>query len=183
VRILQRKERVSFEYDYHLLKRWLIKMTFNSARIHSSIDLFAYPLLLPYINGESTAAGRSTQLYIQLSYPGIVPPERLACRDLEHAPAIWAPSENRVGFMYFNAPGVGRKLLRAVHLRSYSFYLAFFAPSENPAVTKDFASVFQSTLRTTVLLLASRQRADLVCDGADAWESIYAARANSLIEG
>ena len=39
VTIRRRHESVEFEYDYHLLKRWLWKMCFNSARMHNSIDL------------------------------------------------------------------------------------------------------------------------------------------------
>src|SRR4051812_11135562 len=36
-----RDELVSFDYDYHRLKRWLLKMSYNSARIHSAPDLEA----------------------------------------------------------------------------------------------------------------------------------------------
>jgi hypothetical protein len=32
----RRNDRVCLAYDYHLLKRWLLKMSFNSARIHNS---------------------------------------------------------------------------------------------------------------------------------------------------
>jgi hypothetical protein len=41
---------------------------------------------------------------------------------------VWEPKNNRVGLVVFNAEGVGRKVLRAVHLRSFSFFLAFFDP-------------------------------------------------------
>jgi len=43
VHIPKRHERVEFEYDYHRLKRWLLKMCFNSARIHSSRDVIVFP--------------------------------------------------------------------------------------------------------------------------------------------
>src|SRR5277367_1688101 len=38
IHLLERYEKVMFEFDYHLLKRWLLKICFNSARINASID-------------------------------------------------------------------------------------------------------------------------------------------------
>lgn len=73
VDIPQRHARVRFEYDYHLLKRWLLKMSYNSARIHDSRDLFALRALLPYIMGSQLMLGRSVDLYLQLVYPEDVP--------------------------------------------------------------------------------------------------------------
>jgi hypothetical protein len=181
VHVLNRFDRVRFEFDYHLLKRWLLKMCFNSARMHSSLDLIAYPALLPYVCGHSTAAGRSVQLYLQLCYPGVVPPEHLAQPNLRDAPVIWEPQDNRVGFLYFQVPEVGSKVLRAVHLRSYSFYLAFFEPSAKASIAADFAKEFLAKIRATVLLLASRQKTDLVCDGQDAWKSYEGSRETSIV--
>jgi hypothetical protein len=127
--IYQRHATVRFEYDYHRLKRWLLKMSFNSARVDGSMDLFVYADLLRYIRGESLSAGRSVQLYVQLSCPGEIPREHLRDPELIGAPIVWEPKDNRVGLVVFNAEGVGRKVLRAVHLRSFSFFLAFFVPS------------------------------------------------------
>ncbi len=180
-RIMQRYEKVSFEYDYHLLKRWLLKMSYNSARIHNSMELFAYPALLPYINGGSISAGRSVRLFVQLAYPGTVPRDRLADIDLADAPLIWEPQDNRCGHLDFNVPGVGRKIVRVVHLRSYSFFLAFFKPGEKSATLKHFAETFLRTMSASELLLPSRPRIELICDGMDAWKSIDAARENRFV--
>ena len=148
--------------------------------MHSSIDSIAYPPILPYINGHSDSVGRSVHLYLQLSYPGRIPPDRMADPNLQSAPAIWEPQDNRVGLVWFDVPGVGRKLLRVVHLRSYSFFLAFFKLNEKAAVAAQFAKEFQSHMPATKLLLASRRYVDLVCDGADAWFSIDGARENAI---
>ena len=43
----ERYERVVFEYDYHRLKRWLLKMCFNSARIYSARDEIVFPPCCP----------------------------------------------------------------------------------------------------------------------------------------
>jgi hypothetical protein len=85
-------------------------MSYNSARVHSSLDLIAYPALLSYINGHSTSAGRFVDVYLQLSYPGVIPPEHMADPTLEGAPTPWEPHDNRVGLVYFDAPG--RRLKR-----------------------------------------------------------------------
>lgn len=182
-RILQRFEKVEVEFDYHLLKRWLLKMSYNSARMHSSLDLFVYPPLLPYINGHSKAIGRSVQVYLQLAYPGVVPPERREKPEFQDAPAVWEPQDNRVGFAWFDCPGVGRKLLRAVHLRSYTFYLAFFQITEKSSVANDFAREFLLRMPGTALLMASRSRLNLECDGEDAWRSFDGARETALSSG
>lgn len=61
-------ETVTFSFDYHLLKRWLLKLSFNSARIHDSPDRQALQVLRPYHHG-SNLLGRSTQLFLQLVHP------------------------------------------------------------------------------------------------------------------
>ncbi len=181
IHIHQRHASVRFEYDYHRLKRWLLKMSFNSARVHTSIDLFVYQDLLPYVHGQSLSAGRSVQLYVQLSYPGKIPPENVRDPELAGAPAVWEPQDNRVGLVAFNAEGVGRKILRVVHLRSFSFFLAFFDPNEKSAVLSHFSKTFPERMSAMVLLSASRTYADLVCDGMDAWRSFYGSRENSFV--
>ena len=183
VRILNWNEKVVFEYNYHLLKRWLLKMAFNSARIHSSLDLIVYPPLLNYINGSSNSAGRSVQVYLQLSYPGVIPAESLADTEFQDAPALWEPQDNRVGLAHFEVAGVGRKVLRAIHLRSYSFFLAFFEPCANAAAAGEFTKEFLARMPGTVLLQASRQWSNLVCNGGDAWHSYDGARENRFVAG
>src|SRR5260370_41732919 len=64
IRIPERYENVLFEYDYHSLKRWLLKLCFNSARVHAARDLYVFQPLLPYILGRSNDLGKSVQLYV-----------------------------------------------------------------------------------------------------------------------
>lgn len=181
VRIVQRYEKVNFEYDYHLLKRWLLKMSYNSARMHNSLELLAYSALLPYITGGSLSAGRSVQLFVQLAYPGAIPRDRIVDIDIADAPLIWEPQDNRCGHVDFNIPGVGRKIIRVVHLRSYVFYLAFFEPREKSATLNHFADTFLSMMSASKLLLPSRSRIELVCNGINAWKSIDTARENRFV--
>jgi hypothetical protein len=180
-RILKRHERVLFEYDYHPLKRWLLKMCFNSARINASIDAWVFPPLLPYILGKSTTMGRGVQLYVQLAYPGRVPDNQLEPDDPR--PLIYEPVANRVGHFWFAPEGIGKKLLRVVHLRSYSFYLAFFDDTTPRKEHDFFSEVFTSLNSKTKMLRASRRKVELVCDGMDAWESFSGSRANKIVTG
>lgn len=172
--ILKRHEPVEFEYDYHRLKRWLLKICFNSARIHSSADTIVFPPLLPYVRGESDAVGRSVQLFCQLSYPAQVPDEFLEPEAAR--PVIIYPDIHRVGHAWFAPDGIGKKMLRAVQLRSYSFYLAFWWPSERRSEIDYFTKWFLERVPCVVLLRASRTRETLVFDGASAWDSISKAR-------
>jgi hypothetical protein len=170
----ERYERVVFEYDYHRLKRWLLKMCFNSARIHSARDEIVFPPLLPYIMGNSEKLGRSVQLYVQLSYPAEIP-ENLLDSEVPR-PLMHYPTLNRCGNVWFNVEGVGKKLLRAVHLQSFSFYLAFFVPNERREVVEHFTKTFLRLMRATVLLRHSRKSVILFCDGMNAWDSVAEAR-------
>lgn len=181
VRIPRRNDTVWLEYDYHLLKRWLLKMSFNSARIHDSRDLHALEGLLPYIRGLNDRLGRSVQLYVQLAYPEEVPESDLSDYEGVERPVVFEPTGNRVGHLFFRIPGVGEKLLRAVHLRSFSFYLAFFKPDERRAVTEHFERVFTSHHRSTLRLRPSQPRVELCCDGIGAWESFRGSRVDRLI--
>lgn len=176
---VERHTKVEFEYDYHLLKRWLLKTCFNSARIHSARDEIVFPPLLPYILGVSEEVGRSVQLYAQLSYPAPIPEKFLEPSDPK--PCIFYPDMNRVGNLWFNLEGVGRKLLRTIHLQGFSFYLAFFLPNEKRAVSEHFSTTFLANMSATVMLRQSKNRVTLLCDGTSAWDSVAGARTTKLV--
>jgi hypothetical protein len=175
VRMPERYKRVVFEFDYHRLKRWLLKTCFNSARIHDAADIFVFQALLPYINGPSDAKGRYIQLYLQLAYPVQVPAEE----PVNTAQMCW-PADHRVGHLWFTTPE-GQKLLRAVHLRSYSFFLAFFEQGERNAAMDHFSRCFLARFPHAARLRASRPRVELTCDGYSAWESSESGRSNRLV--
>lgn len=177
-RNLEKDELVRFCADYHSLKRWLLKLCFNSARISQSVDLMVFPPLLPYIRGESDAVGRSVQLYVALQHPGEIP--------AEHRPEAWpaerpfCPTGHRLGQLFFRAPDGREKLLRAVHLRGFSFFLAFFDPSGPRSDEREFSRVFLHGLPAAVLLRKSSPCVDLRCE-VDAWQIFAGARANRIV--
>jgi hypothetical protein len=128
--------------------------------------------------GKSVHLGRSVQLYVEMSYPAEGPIEAL--KDPNDAPMMYFPTDHRVGHAWFAAHGVGRKMLRAVHIRSYSFFLAFFAPGEKQSVMHEFSRHYLARHENAVLLKASRSTVSLVCNGMNAWESANGARENTL---
>lgn len=180
VHIPERDELVEFAFDYHLLKRWLLKLCFNSARFHKSGDLFALEAMLPYILGKDDSFGKSVQLFLQLVYPEEVPAEDITPDAPSERPLIFKPTIHRVGHVFFRVSGVGEKLLRAVHLRSFTFVLAFFKPNERRAVQDDFAKVLTSHTGA-VLLRPSQPRIKVACNGIGAWASTEGSRANRLV--
>lgn len=175
VEIPQRFEEVAFEHDYHLLKRWLLKICYNSARIHSSADSFALEAVLPYILGKDDHLGRSVQLFVHLLYPEQVPPEDRLPEFRSEEDHVFVPAMNRVGHMHFVVSGLGRRLLRTVHLRAFCFVLAFSKPG-NPRSEQDFfAKLFQEQTRS-LLLRPSQPKVTLECNGMGAWTSFKYSR-------
>jgi len=83
--------------------------------------------------------------------------------------------------MLFRVPGIGQKVLRAVHLRSFGFYLAFFLPNEKLAVRNDFMNVFITNTPSTVLLRPSTPTVELTCNAMGAWDSFKASRTAKLV--
>ncbi|MCQ2005695.1 hypothetical protein [Rhizobium sp. NRK18] len=164
--IRERGEEVILEYDYHLLKRWLLKISYNSARINKS-DVPVFEPLIPYIMGQNMTAGRTVKLFLEMTYPSKVPPAEMQ----DGMPSIVRPAINRVGFFGYDASN-GVNMLRAVHLRSFSFLLAFLPGSATAASVNAFVAEFLSRRPSARELRASTSRATLLCDGIDCWASI-----------
>jgi Fe-S cluster biosynthesis and repair protein YggX len=180
VTILHRYERVYFEHSYHLLKRWLLKMCFNSARIHDSIDRIALEALRPYMLGQDDRLGRSVQLFVQLAFPESVPARELDPNSESDGFKLFEPTIHRVGHMLFRANGVDQKLVRTIHLRSYSFYLAYWPLGGTRAEQDDFEGVFTSYLAATKMLRPSEPVIQLHCNGIGAWTSYRDSRSGQF---
>lgn len=171
VHMPQRQETITFSFDYHLLKRWLLKLSFNSARIHGSPDRQALEALRAYILGKDILLGRSMQLFLQLVYPERVPESDLQAEYRGKEKIIWEPDSHRTGHMFFRAHGIGQKLLRAVHLRSFSFFVAYWEPTTDRAEQNFFETVYCAQEKFARLLRPSKQSIQVVCEGMGAWES------------
>lgn len=181
VNLRKRYERVTFAYDYHLLKRWLLKLSYNSARVHGADDLFALRGVVPYIMDQDPRSGRSVDLFVHLVHPEEVPEKDRSPIVPKNLPEICVPTDHRVGHFIFRSYR-GRKVLRAVHLRSFSSFLAFADPAASSrAEQHEFRRAFLDSLPFLRLLGASSSQVVLECDGMGAWQSFQDARLNRLI--
>ncbi|MEC5325800.1 hypothetical protein [Aurantimonas sp. A3-2-R12] len=181
--IRQRYEKVTFTYDFHRLKRWLLKMAYNSARIHLAPDTFALKALLPYTRGENDRLGRSVRLFLQLSYPAPIPAaERVRLGSEDEVPEIWEPRLNRVGISEVAIAGMGRKLIRHVALQSYTFMLAYSKPTDGAAANKEFAYEFLKRAPGAVEIKASQMQVSTIGDGANSWDQFRQSRVNALVD-
>jgi hypothetical protein len=140
-----------------------------------------YPPLMPYVRGYSDGIGRSVQVFVELSYPSPIPPEHFKDEEQDAISEVFVPLDHRVGHVWFEAQGVGRKLLRAVHLRSYSFFLAFYDPSATQEEPRKFEREFLIRRPAAAILRASRASVRLVCNGMNAWESFYGSQENTFV--
>ena len=111
-RILAEGEEISFEYDFNLLTRWLLKVSFNSARATGRDEQFFQPLVL-YMLGESS---KPEFVSVMLD---IVAPSVINGRTLE-------PRAVRCAGIF-----VGRSrpwvCVRLVAINSYYFYIVITA--------------------------------------------------------
>ena len=163
-----RDELVTFAYDYHPLKRWLLKISYNSARVHSAPDLEALEGTRPYILGASNTQGKSTALFLHLTYP-----ERIPADDLKEPSVtsdMFYPAGNRTGYLYFRVEEVVR-FLRAVHLRAVSFYVGYARLDEGLANEYRLDELLSCHVPGIVRLRPSRQSVSLECNGMGAWAS------------
>jgi hypothetical protein len=67
-------------------------------------------------------------------------------------------------------------MLRAVHLRSFSFFIAFFRHGESSEEIKVFVESFLFTRPETKVLLPTSEPVTVACDGIDAWQSFRRSR-------
>lgn len=123
-----------------------------------------YPPLTPYILDGSTPRVNA-RLFLQLVPPGLVSVQELKEIGLLHdEPIRWEPYLHRVGFLYFISNDGRKKLLRAVHLRSYSFFLAFFDPDATESEINKFIEVFKLQSKYVKHFSPDSSSVELVCD-------------------
>ena len=151
-------------------------MCYNSARIHSAHDEKALEDMLPYILGEDDKLGRSIQLFALLTYPEEVKKKEIDKTVTSDETIIIEPTVHRVGHIFFKVPNLGQKILRVVHLRSFSFLLAFWPPVGGKAEQNYFESIITSKMNGLKLLRANEKSITLECVGIGAYKSLKDSR-------
>ena len=168
-------DQIEFLFDYHRLKRWLLKMSFNSARIHDSPDLFALQALRPYILGGSDHLGSSVQIFLQLAYP-----EKVTASELDpNAPSadeiLLKPEIHRTGHVLFRPNATDQKLMRTVFLRAFHFHIAYWQPGSGRAMQNDFESALKERWPHVKRLRPNIPAIELKCAGVGAWQALKGA--------
>jgi hypothetical protein len=171
-RIVERGEAIRFEYNFDLLSRWLLKMCYNSARIHNS-DTHHLVKCREYILGHGSHPDHVT-MHLQLQYPS--PYDSSEIRNAREAgvPATrHEPRMNRVGhFGYPMRNGIGR-LGRAVHLQSYLFLIHLFPEKLTRRQREQSLKDFRVTFPYAARLDAKKWFCYPICEGVDSKEAIY----------
>ena len=175
-KIYERDEEIIFEYDYHKLVRWLLKLCYNSARVNNGRDLFIFDFLKEYILVHSLKNHSCLKVFVGLTYPDVIPEDELPTNYTGVNPVIYRPELNRVGHALFQAPDGRYKLMRAVHLRSFSFTIAYFAPETPETLIKEFMQLYLDSRQKLYLLPQTPAKFTLICGSDSAWESIKQSR-------
>jgi hypothetical protein len=173
---------IAFSFDYDRLSRWLLKMSFNSARIHES-DVKHLQRCREYILHGGLHPPH-VAVHVQLTAPGELTAEQLAfyrshgIHDTEYEPRF-----NRVGHFGYPTRFGYRRLLRAVHLQSYMFLIHLFPENveqgRRTAELRDFANRFPYAKRLRPKNGTSNTT--LICAGFDALALMVAHEQNNEI--
>lgn len=120
--IVEAGDNVLFHYDYNMLSRWLLKMCYNSSRIHNS-DVMHLRECRQYILGQAPHPD-NVIIHLQLVKPSnFTADEREAILDAGLSVKRYEPRLNRVGhFAYPTRAGLGRLIRTYTYNRIYSFY-------------------------------------------------------------
>ncbi len=112
--IINADDQVTFRYDYNLLYRWLLKLSFNSARLNGADEKFFVPLI-PYMLGTAEKPD-IVSIMLDVVLPSVVNGRKLEPKSARAA---------RVTLV-----GAGPWIcLRFVSIHSYYFYIVITDPN------------------------------------------------------
>lgn len=170
--IVEARDKVHFEYDYDRLSRWLLKMCYNSSRIHNS-DAAHLRECRGYILGRA-AHPENVVIHLQLAKPSdFTEDEREAVKEIGLKARRYEPRLNRVGHLaYITRAGVGR-LIRTVHLQSYLFLIHIFPQKVPPGGRKMDLEDFKKVMPYAVELSPGSHDCEVECEGLDSKASFY----------
>jgi hypothetical protein len=171
-KILEREERITFEYNYNLLLRWLLKMSYNSARVQNS-GTKQLGICKDYILGKSGKPD-NVVLHLQLTYPSeLTEQDKTFVKEKGLLKIIrYEPRLNRVGHViYMTSKGYGR-VIRAIYLQSYVFLIHLFPTSVSIQERNSNLRDFQKKLYYAKRLEESSSSCSVVCNGLSAKETL-----------
>jgi hypothetical protein len=151
-RNLKQNEMVILKYDYDLLLRWVLKLMFNSARVHER-DVELLQRTRGYIIGNSNRPKRFA-LYLNLIHSHVLTNEEKDAvfkqtgesNDLLHHELF------RNSIVRFNTNIKTEKLARAVMFKSFAFVVLLIHPKAPFETLKQFCSDFLKVAPHAVLI-------------------------------
>lgn len=176
----------TINFDYHLLKRWLMKIGFNSARANDNFGINAYEHMLPYIFGKDLKLGRSVSLFCAVNYPQKIPKsDQNEWFGIYDPTFVWKPVVNRISNMHISFLGVGEKWLKVVTLRGVTLFYTFFDPRLNTTQNeqRDFEQVFLSEMPFVRRLRPASSSEQVPSKGFGAWDAFRTSRSRIVFEG
>jgi len=117
---------VTIEYDYHLLLRWLLKISYNAARAYGD-DASSHHRFIPYILRDKKRPGtRRVELCIEIVRDHLIEPSER--RSMPAQMKTWRslpPDMLRIGKAMMLGGGRAETLGRFFAMKAYFFYIVF----------------------------------------------------------
>lgn len=165
---------IPFAYDFDRLTRWLLKVSYNSARVNKSEDQNELSKLAGYILTGSSKP-RHLNVFLRLIIPHRLPPEdyeRLQQTQNYQGPKERQPELIRVGAEdSLFKPSLG--VCRRVEINAYEFYVLL--PRKDDTSRQEWKRLireFQSLHRGTVRLPPTQSKIPIRSSNVDAFDVI-----------
>lgn len=107
---------IEFQYEYKVLLRWLLKVTYNDDR--TRLPPYETQPFVPFILGRETEPPFSTTVLLGLITPGVTPREQQA----KGFPKTMEPESCGIGYLWYDQPAKSDIIFsRFVQINSYLF--------------------------------------------------------------
>lgn len=160
-KIVVRGERISFEFNFDELLRWLLKMGYNMGRARKWDGIQNLAACKDYIRLGKPRPTNITVL-MQGTTPGLIPGTR---PPTELIPDIFTVNAIRV-------PGIANNFSFILHLgiHCFQFYVLFHDPAISTFERKNRVTTFQRTFRGTYELCLSRNVLKIYPPSVTLWD-------------
>ncbi|MFM0302683.1 hypothetical protein PQQ99_21415 [Paraburkholderia sediminicola] len=169
-----KKEHIDLQYDYDMLTRWLLKISFNSSRtdnVHSPL----FEKFIPYMLGTGSRPSRGQLSVICFLARAAEVPVDLRDKplyvELAGSSGKFNPFIVRIAW----APSSGNYTVRIVILGALVFFMLMFPESVLPGHAASDIRKFLKSQRNTVELTPARRLVN-VRQSVDSWLDLYQAQ-------
>lgn len=159
-KLVNKNELTNFNYEYDLFVRWLLKICFNSARIHNS-DVDILSKYKDYILGKSKAPG-TLSIFVHLVGPSLD----------EDSGTMDYPEGWRVSQVRLPTRRVTNCVYRCIFINSYCFTIFVLDPSENADKIREIELEFSQFPYNAQKLLESTSALSLSIGEANYYDSM-----------